>query len=192
MARQSNKTFVGLHTKPLRCDRDLQAASPAVLLGPAILPRGDPGERPRCEGRPSHPSFPQCASVKPAPGAASRHVGLAHINPSIGGAETCWATGSRTNAADGASLVCELREAGRLVLGFPWGAQTRSRCKFARPRTVASSTPHPSLNAEAQRDPTINLSVFRRHPPDTAMISVVPWNLPPSREIEFLHPAACV
>src|SRR6266487_3612776 len=62
---------------------DLQAASPAVLLGP-----GDPtGPSPRGAsslwGATLAPSFPQCASVKPAPGAASRHVGLPHINPHL-------------------------------------------------------------------------------------------------------------
>src|SRR6266511_6059754 len=68
---------------------DLQAASPAVLLGPAILPGGDPGERPRCEGRPSHPSFPQCASVKPAPGARR----VRKLNPAANQAESDGMTG---------------------------------------------------------------------------------------------------
>src|SRR5438093_23659 len=68
----------------------------------AILPGGGPGERPRYEGDP-RTLIPSVRKRKASSGSgiAPRRP-LSH-QPSLGGAETCYATGSRTTAARGAS-----------------------------------------------------------------------------------------
>jgi hypothetical protein len=84
MARQSNNVR-GTAYKGLSPMRPVISKRPCrpCFSDRAILPGGGPRERPRCEGRPSHPHSLSFASVKPAPRAASRHVGLPHINPHL-------------------------------------------------------------------------------------------------------------